>query len=32
MSLLANDRLHYSAKAHGQWAELVAPAMIEALK
>jgi lysophospholipase L1-like esterase len=32
VSLLANDRLHYSAKAHGQWAELVAPAMIEALK
>ena len=32
LSLLANDGLHYSAKAHGQWAELVAPAIIEALK
>jgi lysophospholipase L1-like esterase len=31
-SLLANDNLHYSAKAHQQWAELLTPEILKAIK
>jgi lysophospholipase L1-like esterase len=31
-SLLAHDRLHYSAKAHAQWAERLAPEMKKVLE
>lgn len=31
-TLLANDRLHYSAKAHKQWADMLLPSMLAALK
>jgi lysophospholipase L1-like esterase len=32
VTLLANDQLHYSAKEHQQWAELLAPAIKNVLK